>query len=266
MEPILVTGGTGTLGRHVVRRLDAAGCDVRVLTRQPDLREGGVQLVTGDLRTGAGVEAAVDGVATIIHCAGASKGDEETTRTLVERAATASRPHVVYISVVGAERMPVEGRLDRMMFGYFEMKRKAEEVVAGSGLPWTTIRATQFHDLMFTVVDKLTNLPLVPVASGVSFQPVDADDVAARLVELAQRRPSGLVADIGGPRSYSMTELVRSYLDTTGRHRPLLPIRLPGRAARAFRDGANLAPEHALGVRTWEDFLAGRQAKPALLG
>jgi uncharacterized protein YbjT (DUF2867 family) len=144
------------------------------------------------------------------------------------------------------------------MFSYFDMKRKAEQVVAGSGLPWTTIRATQFHDLIFMVVEVMAKLPVVPVPAGVAFQPVDSDEVAARLVELALGQPSGLVADIAGPRIYSMAELIRGYLERTGRHRLLLSLWLPGKAARALRAGANLAPEHAVGTRTWEEFLANQ--------
>jgi uncharacterized protein YbjT (DUF2867 family) len=183
MDPILVTGGTGTLGRHVVRRLSEAGRDVRILTRRTGRHENGVRFITGDLLSDAGIDAAVDGVATIIHCAGSNKGDEVATQNLVHAAARAGRPHLVYISVVGAERIPVSGRIDRMMFSYFDMKRKAEQVVAGSGLPWTTIRATQFHDLIFMVVEMLAKSPIVPVPSGVAFQPVDSDEVAARLYE-----------------------------------------------------------------------------------
>jgi uncharacterized protein YbjT (DUF2867 family) len=256
----LVTGGTGTLGRHVVRRLKNDGREVRVLTRRSGYDEDGIRFVTGDLLSGAGVDAAVDGVATIVHCAGASKGDEAATKNLVNAARRAGRPHLVYISVVGADRMPVTGAIDRMMFGYFDMKRKAEEVVAGSGLPWTTIRATQFHDLMLVVVEKLAKLPLVPVPSGVAFQPIDTDEVAARLVELAQGRPSELVPDMAGPRVYATADLVRAYLHATGRRRPLMPIRLPGKAARALRAGANLAPDRAVGTRTWEGFLSDRFA------
>lgn len=258
MDPILVTGGTGTLGRHVVRRLSEAGLDVRVLTRRTGKHENGVRFITGDLLSDAGLDAAVDGAATIIHCAGSNKGDEVVTQNLVHAAARAGRPHLVYISVVGAERMPVSGRIDRMMFSYFDMKRKAEQVIAGSGLPWTTIRATQFYDLIFMVVETLAKSPIVPVPSGIEFQPVDSDEVAARLVDLALGQPSGLVPDIAGPRVYGTAELIRGYLERTHRHRLLLPLWLPGKAARALRAGANLAPEHAVGTRTWEEFLADR--------
>ncbi len=97
MEPIFLTGGTGRLGRHVVRRLSDAGRDVRVLTRRTDKDEAGVRFVTGDLRSGPGVDAAVDGVATIIHCAGSNKGDEGATQNLVDAAArgpAATRVHL----------------------------------------------------------------------------------------------------------------------------------------------------------------------------
>jgi len=133
---------------------------------------------------------------------GTTKGDDVATQNLVDAAARSGRPHLVYISVVGAERMPVSGRIDRMMFSYFDMKRKAEEVVADSGLPWTTIRPTQFHDLILMLLEKLAKLPVVPVPPGVAFHPVDADEVAARLVGLALGQPSGLVPDIAGPRVY----------------------------------------------------------------
>jgi uncharacterized protein YbjT (DUF2867 family) len=258
MDPILVTGGTGTLGRHVVRRLIDAGRDVRVLTRRTRDEQRRLRFVKGDLLSGAGIEMAVDGVATIVHCAGSSSGDEVATKHLVDAASRAGRPHVVYISVVGAERVPVVGRIDRTLFGYFDMKRKAEEVVAGSGLPWTMLRATQFHDLVVLVLEKLVRLPIVPVPSGVAFQPVDADEVAARLVELSLAQPSGLAPDVGGPRVIPAATLVRAYLRATRRRRPVLPVRLPGSAARAVRAGANLAPEQTVGRRTWEEFLADR--------
>jgi uncharacterized protein YbjT (DUF2867 family) len=91
----------------------------------------------------------------------------------------------VNISVVGADRIPVASVLDRAMFGYFASKLAAERVVAGSGLPWTTLRATQFYDLIVMVARQMARLPVMPAAAGFRFQPVDTGDVAARLVELA---------------------------------------------------------------------------------
>src|SRR5262245_66251626 len=171
MDPILVTGGTGTLGRHVVRRLSSAGRDVRVLTRRTHHDERAIRFATGDLLSGVGVDAAVTGVDTIVHCAGSSKDDDLATRNLVDAAARAGRPHLIYISVVGAERVPVTGWIDQMMFGYFDMQRKAEQVVAASALPWTPIRATQFHDLMLFVGENLANPQCIPRPSGCSVSP-----------------------------------------------------------------------------------------------
>jgi len=200
----------------------------------------------------------VDGADVIVHCAGAGKGDDETTRTLVRAAARAGEPHLVYISVVGADRVPVVSATDRAMFGYFAMKLAAERVVAESGLPWTTLRAAQFHDLVLTVARAMAKLPVIPVPAGIRFQPVDTAEVAALLAELALGPPAGLVPDIAGPRVCSVAELLRGYLRAVGKRRPLVPVRLPGRAARAVAAGANLAPDRAVGHRTWEDFLADR--------
>jgi uncharacterized protein YbjT (DUF2867 family) len=260
--PILVTGGTGTLGRRLVPRLQKAGGDVRVLTRGSRADEYGVQFLTGDLATEEGIELAVDEVATIVHCAGSSKGDEDKTRNLVRAASRAGAPHLVYISVVGADRIPIASAVDRAMFGYFGSKLASERVVAGSGLPWTTLRATQFHDLILMVARALAKLPVIPVPAGSRFQPVDTDEVAARLVELALGEPAGLVPDLAGPHVYSTTDLIRGYLRATHRRRPILPVWLPGRAARAVRAGATLAPEHAIGKRTWEEFLAEQVSQP----
>lgn len=255
---ILVTGGTGTLGRHVVPLLRAAGQDVRVLSRTPHESRPGVEHVTADLSTGTGVGAALTGVGTILHLAGSNKGDGDKTRTLVEAAAAVGSPHLVYISVVGADRVPVTSGVDRAAFGYIAEKRAAELVVEQSGLPWTTLRATQFHDLVLTLVEALSKLPVAPSFSGYRIQPVEAAEVAERLVELALAEPAGLVPDMGGPRVYEMRDLLRTYLTAAGRRRPILSIRQPGGAARALREGAGTTPDRAVGQRTWEEFLADR--------
>lgn len=261
--PILVTGGTGTLGSQVVDRLRAQGRTVRVLARHAPPGDDGVEFRAGDLATGVGIDAAVEGVETVLHLAGEPKGDDEKARHLVDAAGRAGIRHIVYISVVGADRIPIASGIDRAMFGYFGYKLAAERIIAESGLPWTTLRATQFHDLMLKTVAGMAKMPIVPVPSGWRVQPIDSGEVADRLVELALGAPGGLVPEIGGPRVYGMDELLRSYLDAIGKRRPTFRIPLPGAAFRATRAGANLTPDRAVGRRTWEEFLVERIASPA---
>ena len=253
--PILVTGGTGTLGRQVIAQLTGRGLRARVLSRHARDDTDLVEYVIGDLDTRAGVDAAVRGVLLVIHCAGARVGDDHKAATLAEAARQAGVQHLVNISVVGADRVPVKSRIDRALFGYFASKRAAERVIESSGIPWTTLRATQFHELILVTVRAMAKLPViaVPVAR---FQPVSGAEVADRLVELALGEPAGLAPDIAGPRIHTLHELVRSYVQARGTRRILLPMRLPGAAARAVRSGANLAPDRAIGQITWDTFLA----------
>lgn len=247
---ILVTGGTGTLGGHVVPLLRAAGREVRVLSRQHRESVEGVSYVSGDLLKGEGIEAAVDGVDVILHLAGGPKGDDEATRNLMRAASRAGVRHVVYISVIGTDKMPL---------GWFQAKLGAERAVAESGIPWTTLRAAQFHELVLTVVEKMGKLPVIPVPGGLRFQPVDSREVAARLVELTLGEPAGLVPDLAGPKVYGMADLSRGYLQARGKHRLMMPVRMPGKAGRAYRAAENLSLDGAaVGERTWEDFLAER--------
>jgi uncharacterized protein YbjT (DUF2867 family) len=259
--PILVTGGTGTIGRLVVPRLLRAGGPVRVLSRRAHPAPDGVEYAVGDIGTGDGLDAALDGVETVVHLAGSAKGDDEKARHLVRAATRAGGPYVVNVSVVGAERVPVVSGVDRNMFGYFAAKRTAERVFEESGLPWTTLRATQLHQSLVALFGSMARFPVVPAPAGVRFQPVDGELVADRLVELALGRPAGLLPDLAGPRAYPMADLIRSYLRATGRRRLVLPVPAPGGAARAVKAGANLPVGTAGEGRTWEEFLAGLTGK-----
>jgi uncharacterized protein YbjT (DUF2867 family) len=253
--PILVTGATGTLGRVVVERLVAAGHEVRGLTRRatPPDQPAGVRWHTGDLATGAGLAGATDGVAAIVHCASDPRHwrtDAPGTRRLIDAATATGAPHLVYVSIVGIDRVP---------YGYYRAKLDTERVVEAAGLPWTILRATQFHDLVIMVARALAKSPVVPVPAGVSDQPVDVREVAARLVDLATGPAAGRVADMGGPEVRTVKDLFRSYLRATGRRRLLLPVVLPGKAFRAFRAGGHLAPEHADGKVTFDAYLEDRR-------
>ncbi|MBB5870148.1 uncharacterized protein YbjT (DUF2867 family) [Allocatelliglobosispora scoriae] len=243
---ILVTGGTGQLGRLVVPLLRDAGRSVRVLSRHGS----GADHVTADLLKGEGIEAALDGIETVLHLAGGPKGDDEATRNLMRAAVGAGVQHVVFISVAAADRLPL---------GYYRAKTAAEVIVSESGVPWTTLRAAQFHDFAFTGVRALAKSPIVPVPSGIRLQPVETSEVAARLVELALGEPAGFVPDLVGPKIYTFGELLDGYLRASGKRRLTVPVRLPGAVGRAYRAGHNLVLDGAaVGTRTWEEFLAER--------
>ncbi|MEU3169562.1 NAD(P)H-binding protein [Streptosporangium sp. NPDC006930] len=248
--PILVTGGTGTLGGHVVPLLREVGREVRTLSRRDHGPGNGVEHFSADLLKGEGVEPAVKGVETVLHLAGGSKGDDKATWNLMGAASKAGVRHVVYISVIGANTMPL---------GWFKTQLEAERAVMDSGIPWTMLRAAQFHDLVLKIAEKMGKMPVVPVPGGLRFQPVDSREVAARLVQLTLGRPAGLVPDLAGPTVYGMGELVGGYLRARGKRRMMMPMRMPGKAGRAYRAGENLSLDGAdVGRRTWEEFLAER--------
>ncbi|WP_086730087.1 SDR family oxidoreductase, partial [Streptomyces carpinensis] len=219
MTRILVTGGTGTLGRLVVERLRADGHEVRVLSRHAqsyavDLREGGPAL-----------DAAVTDVDTVVHCASSPRGgDEEAAAHLIAAARKAGVGHLVYISIVGVDRVPL---------GYYESKYAVEKLVEESGLGWTVLRATQFHDLLLNLFQALAKPPVMLLPAGVRDQPIEVAEVAARLAESATAAPAGRVPDMGGPEVRTLDSLARAYLKAVGRRRTVLSVPLAGGAYRA---------------------------------
>jgi uncharacterized protein YbjT (DUF2867 family) len=246
---ILVTGGTGQLGTAVVPRLRAAGEEVRVLSRG---RSPGT--VPGDLRTGRGIDSALAGVDVVVHCATDFRHETRLARTLVEAARWAGAPHLVYVSIVGVDRVPL---------GYYRAKHESEEIIAASGLPYTIQRATQFHALVRTLFAGASRLPVLPVPR-VRFQPVDVRDVAERLAALALGEPAGRAPDFGGPEILAAAELAQAVAEASGRRRRIVPVSVPGETFRAYASGGHLAPEHRDGTITFGQYLAG-QADAGLL-
>jgi uncharacterized protein YbjT (DUF2867 family) len=251
MAPILVTGGTGLLGRLLVQRLQAGGHPVRVLSRRPQPGVGTTETVTGDLRTGAGLDGALAGVGTVVHCASDGRAAREVdvagTGRLVEAARAAGGPHLVYVSIVGIDAIPL---------GYYRAKLAAEQVIERAGLPWTIQRATQFPQLLETLLSALARSPVLPLPRGFRFQPVDPGEVADRLAEHVRAGPAGHAADLGGPLVHELGDLAGAWLRVRGRRRAIVRVPVPGGVGRAFRAGANLCPEHRDGHRTWLDYLA----------
>lgn len=236
---ILVTGGTGTVGRLVAARLLADGHDVRVASRRT-----GVDLVTG-----TGLAAVLETKPAVVHCASdtahAGRTDVQATRGLLAAAHRAGCPHLVYISIVGVDRNP---------YAYYRRKYATEQLIEGGQTPWTILRTTQFHELFHEIFHRLTRSPVVPTSSSFKVQPIAAAEVADRLAELATAGPRGRVADLGGPQILTIREMITTYLAVTRRRRLQIPVPLPGKVGRAFRDSAAIAPRLG-GTQTWRQYL-----------
>ncbi len=237
MGTILVTGGTGTLGRPAVEHLRAAGHQVRVLSRRS--RPG---LLTGDLNTGSGIASAVDGVDTIVHLAtGLGRRDVQQTRNLLQ--ATPSTTHVVVMSIVGIDRIPMP---------YYRYKLEVERLVAESGTPYSILRATQFHNLLDRIFS--VRIPVL-LAPAVTLQPIAVEDVAVRLTELVAGPVSGRAPDIGGPERRRLTDLARVWKAARPSRRPVVGVRVPGKVFRAYASGAALVDGPPYGRITFEEYV-----------
>jgi uncharacterized protein YbjT (DUF2867 family) len=245
MTPVLVTGATGTLGVPTVSRLRAAGHEVRALSRRT-----GPGLVTGDLVTGAGLDAALDGVGTVLHLA-RGREDVLAAEHLVAAAGAAGVAHLVAISIVGVDEIPL---------GYYRPRVAIEGLVTASGVPFTIVRATQFHGFVerFFTAQRFSPVLVVPT---LSVQPIAVEEVAERLVALAGAEPAGRVPDIGGPAARPLREFAVEWRRAAGVRRPIVPVTLPGRTFRALAAGHGLVPGPAFGRTTFEEHLAARYAE-----
>jgi uncharacterized protein YbjT (DUF2867 family) len=247
---VLVTGGTGGLGRHVVARLRERGDDVRVLSRRP-----GADTHVGDLNTGAGVADAARGAELVIHAASDNRRngrrDLEQTRTLLQAAREAS--HLLYVSIVGIDDIP---------YAYYRRKLACERAVASGATPYTILRATQFHELIALLLRGAERLPLAPLPLDFRFQSVAAAEVATRTAELIHAAPLEETFACGGPEVLTLEQMARAWRDQRGRPRRLARLPVPGKIGRAFREGRNTCPEHAEGVQTWAQFVASDPENP----
>ncbi len=250
---VLVTGGTGALGRHVVMLLRQSGHRARIFSRNP---RGHVDAVRGDLTTSEGLDRALVGMDAIVHAAtGAreslrSRSDVGATRRLVDAAARAGIRHLVFPSIVGT---------DRSSYPYHVTKLKAEAVVGEGKIPWSILRATQFHDLIDVVLQRSSRVPgmiVLPFASRL--QPVEAKEVAARVVEVVLGAPGGLLDDFGGPEVTDLRNLAESWLAARHEHRRLVNVPMPFRFRAQWAAGNLTTPEHRDGKITFEDYLAER--------
>jgi uncharacterized protein YbjT (DUF2867 family) len=246
----LITGGTGRLGQRLVGHLQQAGHSVRVMSR----RGAGPGGVRGDLATGRDLAMALVGAELVVHAATGYPGgdpwqvDVAGTRRLVEAVDRTRLRHLVYVSIVGVDRIPV---------GYYHAKFAAEQVLLASGLPVTLLRATQFHDFVDHLLGTARRGPVLPVPMGWRVQPVDGDEVAAHIAQVAAGAPNGGVVEFGGPEELSAHDLARAWVAARQPGVRVVATPVPGRLSAAMREGASLPRGGARGRRSYAEHLRG---------
>lgn len=236
---IAVAGGTGVVGRHVVDVARERGHDVVVLTRSAGV----------DLTTGAGLAerlAGVDAVVDTSNQTSQKRAESEAFFGGVTRSLQAAgAPNVVALSIVGVDVVPS---------GYYAGKRLQERLLAEGAVPWSVLRATQFHEFAEQALDFARIGPLSLVPRMVT-QPVAAREVGEALVGVAEAGPSGRVPDLAGPEVHDLVDLARR----VAHGRRVVPVRLPGAAGRAMRSGGLLpTSDGPRGAVTFDAWLASR--------
>jgi uncharacterized protein YbjT (DUF2867 family) len=260
MTRVLVTGGAGGFGRALVPRLISRGYTVRIMSRRPAPTGSTAEWAQADLESGAGLAAALEGVDAVVHAASSAAKhthqiDVEGSRRLLQAAHAAGVAHLAYISIVGIDNSP---------FAYYRHKLAAEALIAESPVPWSILRATQFHTLIDTFLRGFDRLPLFLLPTDLYFQPIDVGEAAERMAAVVSAGPSGRVADIGGPEVLTLGAMARDWMRARGRQRRVVHLPLPGQFAAALRQGRNTCPNQRYGRITWADWLLETYAPQAL--
>ena len=267
MDTVLVTGGTGHLGRDLVSRLKGP-YRVRVLARSPG-SDPDVQWIRGDLATGEGVADALAGSQTVIHAAtlspaarrgyvvpkdlwsSPSEVDRDGTARLLEQASAADVGHIIYVSIVG---------IDKPRVPYLRRKLEAEYLIRQGPIPWSIARATSFHWLLDRMLGKMARIPMVPLPD-LQVEPVDTTDFADYLVQAVGNGPIGRLADFGGPEVLTFAEAFDQWRQI--RQRPVRTMRvpLPSAVSNAAAAMSLSEPGSPRGAITWVDWLGAHRAE-----
>lgn len=253
-ETILLTGGTGELGRALLPKLLQAGYRVRIGSRRsaPTELTEGVSWAQMDLTTGEGVETAVSDANIIIHAASSPFRKTDATDVVgAERliATAKNLSYFLYISIVGVDKIP---------FSYYRFKVATERTVAQSSVPWAILRATQFHSLLDMGLAAQRKLPFLIVPKGYSFQPIATEEVAAEMVKAVVYRQVGRLPDLAGPECVPVTELARIWQEVCGLNKSVWQLPMITKASRGFQAGHHTLPERPFGKITWRDWLVAK--------
>jgi uncharacterized protein YbjT (DUF2867 family) len=251
---VLITGATGQFGRALVQAVTAPATVLRLQGRgaTPPDWAARFEWASADFADGRGVLEAVTGVDAIVHAAShpprADEVDVEGTRRLVAASEARSVAHLIYISIVGVDRIP---------HPYYQRKLAAEAIVEGGRVPWSILRLTQFHSFVAHIIERGARAPLaILLPKSFRFQNVDLSDAAARTLRALADGPGGRLRDYGGPEVLTLGAAAATWRQARDVRKPIVNLPMFGARAAAFRAGLNTAPAGERGVVTFGDWLA----------
>lgn len=258
MKRVLVTGGTGSLGKWVVNYLSERKYSASILTSKENiLPADGVSTFIGDLADNTGLGDATAEADVIIHCASNPRNfervDVEGTQNLLKAINKERTKHFIYISIVG---------VDKSDYPYYKAKLAVEKMIAGSSIPFTILRTTQFHGFVLSIAQTLIaeqQNGIVTIPPTMRFQSIAIREVAQKLVDLVEQA-AGLLPEFGGPEVLFFEEMVRQYLHAATTNLIIKSSNLEGDRYQLFRSGVNLCPQNKNGKITWREFVKEKSA------
>jgi len=208
---IVIIGGTGLIGSKVSEKLRLMGHQVIVAAPST-----GINALTGEGLADAMAEAEV-----VVDLSNSASAEEDTAinffrtagKNLAAAEMAAGVKHHLALSIVGTDRA--------LYIGYLRAKKEQEDIIKESGIPYTIIRATQFHEHITTLIEVQSDEEAIHI-STVDYQPIAAEDVASLITRLALEAPKNTTVEIAGPDLAPMSEFVSQYLSVKGGEKPLI--------------------------------------------
>lgn len=246
---ILVTGSTGQLGSALLNQLKDTDCSVKMTSRRKPKCGENFDWVYSDMLSGQGLEEAAKDVDVVIHAATSPMKKTKEIEVLGLSNFLSKLTHIkhfIYPSIVGIEDIP---------FKYYKYKYEAEKVLKQSFIPYTIVRATQFHGFVDSLFLSKPVFKGYFIPGNIKFQTVDVGEFANHLINLTEKGPQGKTDEFAGPKIMTLREMTDLKIEINNQPNRVYSFSFPGRLYKALLEGKNTNPIQKVGTVTFEDFL-----------
>ncbi len=260
MNKIVITGGSGVLGSALARKLQVQNPDFLTISRSrsktnhysPTTEVPDLPWQYADLLTGEGLDEALTGRDTVFHLASIPRQtnhdhpETKLMQNLLKAAKNKGIWHLIYISIVGVDKIPLP---------YYRAKLEAEQLLQQSGVPYTILRATQFHPFLDAIMGLLLKWPVGLVPKKFKVQPISIESVVQELINIGEMEPQHKVLNIGGPEVLDFGEVAKLWQEYHDTSKPVINIPIIGKLMKTVANGGLLCEETAPDSITWEAYL-----------